>query len=53
MTFIYNLFDDISCRYKIRDLGKAYGHVDKNGTWYGAIRRVMDGVRRREERSES
>ena len=32
-------------RYEIRDLGKSYGHVDENGTWHGAIRRVMDEVR--------
>ena len=30
--------------YRFVDLGDSYGYVDDNGTWHGAIRRLIDGV---------
>ena len=31
-------------RFIFRNMGNQYGYIDKNGTWQGSVRRVMDGV---------
>ena len=38
------LHDKVHYRYTLRDLGRLHGKIDENGTWDGAIKRVMDGV---------